>query len=177
MTTATARTATAPRRSTAPARPALRLVPARRAVAGRIPFAIVIGVVLLGGLIGLLVLHTTAAQDAFRLHDLQQQSAALGDTEQQLSIAEQQQQAPSALAARARALGMVPTGSIAFMHLRSGRVVGVAKAAPAPPPPPAPVPTPSATAKTKATASSSPTAAAGQPSSQHRRHPRPAARH
>ena len=111
MTTATVRATPAPRRS-APTRPPLRVVPPRTVVAGRAPFAIVVAVVLMGGLIGLLVLHTSAAQDAFQLHDLQRQTAALADTEQQLAVAEQQQQAPAELSARAKALGIVPTDSI-----------------------------------------------------------------
>ena len=75
-----------------------------------------------------------AAQDAFRLHDLQRQAAELRDTQQQLAVDTQQLESPETLAARARSLGMVPTGSISFVRLRSGRLVGVAHAAPAPAP-------------------------------------------
>ena len=89
MSNATA-TASARARATAaePApserRPALRVVPHRVAIAGRLPFAIVVGGILATGLIALLLLHTMAAQDAFRLHDLQRQAAELRDTQQQL---------------------------------------------------------------------------------------------
>jgi hypothetical protein len=155
VSTAAARVrATAPQPSAAErTRPALRVVSARTAIAGRLPFAILVGGILGTGLIALLLLHTMAAQDAFRLHDLQRQAAELRDTQQQLQVAGQQMQAPAALAARARRLGMVPTGSISFVRLRSGRVVGVAHAAP-PPPAPAPVPTVKATATAKPGASS-----------------------
>jgi hypothetical protein len=154
MSTATARTRPAVTQpaSTERTRPALRVVPRRVAIAGRLPFAILVGGILGAGLIALLLLHTMAAQDAFRLHDLQRQAADLRDTQQQLQVAGQQLQAPAALAARARGLGMVPTGSISFVRLRSGRVVGVAHAAP----PPAPVTTPKATASAKPGASSGP---------------------
>jgi hypothetical protein len=56
----------------------------------------------------------------------------------------QQQEAPRALAQRARELGMVATGGIAFVEVRKhGKIVGVVEPAP-PPAPPAPEPTSSA---------------------------------
>jgi hypothetical protein len=156
VTTAAARVrATAQPAPTGQLRPALRLVPGRAAIAGRAPFAILVGGILGGGLIALLLLHTMAAQDAFRLHDLQRQAADLRDTQQELQVATQQLEAPATLATRARALGMVPTGSISFIRLRSGRLVGVAKAAPAPSPvAPAATPTPTASASSGASSGS-----------------------
>ncbi|MDQ1705013.1 MAG: hypothetical protein QOF18_1379 [Frankiaceae bacterium] len=122
----------------APHRPSLRLVATRPLVAGRLPFVLLVGGILALGLIVLLLLHTMAAQDAFRLQTLERAAASLSDTRQQLALAEQQRQSPDALAAQARALGMVPTGSIAFVRLhRHHRIVGVVRAAAAPPPPPA----------------------------------------
>jgi cell division protein FtsB len=151
-------TATARVRAAQPApahdRPALRLIPGRAAIAGRAPFAILVGAILGSGLIALLLLHTMAAQDAFRLHDLQRQAAELRDTQQQLEVSAQQLQSPATLAARARRLGMVPTGSISFVRLRSGRLVGVAKAAPAPAPP-APAPSASSSTTKQTTGASS----------------------
>ena len=127
-------------------RPSLRLVAARPLTAARLPFAIFIGAILVTGLVTLLLLHTMAAQDAFRLASLQQQSAALDDTTEQLAVANEQAAAPSVLGAHAKALGMVPTGSIAYVELHHhGKIVGVVQAA-QPPPPPAPSPTPSAKA-------------------------------
>jgi hypothetical protein len=88
------------------------------------------------------------------LQALQHESAALADTEEQLAVANEQLAAPSTLGAHARALGMVPTGSIAYVDLHHhGKIVGVVRAA-APPPPAAPTPSPSASAATKATAKS-----------------------
>lgn len=125
-------------------RPSLRLVATRPLAAGRFPFAVLVGAILASGLVVLLLLHTMAAQDAFRLDALQQRAAELADTEQQLALQEQQREAPATLAKRARALGMVPTGSIAFVKLHHhGKIVGVVRAAPAPPPPPAPSASPS----------------------------------
>jgi hypothetical protein len=134
-------------------RASLRLVAARPFTAARLPFAIFIGAILAAGLVALLLLHTMAAQDAFRLQALQHESAALDDTEEQLAVADQQQEAPAALGARARALGMVPTGSIAYVDLHHhGRVVGVVQAAQPPPPPPAPSASPSPKKAVKKTA-------------------------
>ena len=135
-------------------RPSLRIVAARPLTAARLPFAIFIGAILVGGLVALLLLHTMAAQDAFRLESLQQQSAALDDTEEQLAVANEQAAAPSVLGAHARALGMVPTGSIAYVQLHHhGKIVGVVQAAPPPAPPPAPSPTPSPSASPSASPS------------------------
>jgi hypothetical protein len=154
MNMATATVRTRPQREVESHRPSLRLVAARPLTAARLPFALFIGAILSAGLVALLLLHTMAAQDAFRLQALQKASAALDDTEEQLAVANQQQEAPAALGARARALGMVPTGSIAYVDLHHhGKVVGVVQAAAPPPPPPAPSaspsPSPSASAATK----------------------------
>jgi len=159
----------------------LHLVTTRPLTAGRWPFVVLVGTVLVGGLVALLLLHTLAAQDAFRLQALQHEQSQLADTTQQLALATQQDQAPDTLAARARALGMVPTGSIAFVEVRRhGKVVGVAKAAPLPPPP-APKPSPTATASAKAAKHQAGAAAAdpGKKTHAHARTgpPRRAARH
>ena len=118
----------APRGTKSHARPALRLVAAPRAAAARLPFALLVAGILGSGLVALLMLHTLAAQDGFTLHKLQKQSAGLADLEQQLTVANQQAQAPSSLAARARAIGMVPTGDLRIIRRHDGRVVAVATA-------------------------------------------------
>jgi hypothetical protein len=124
-------------------RPALRLVAAPRAAAARLPFALLVAAILGSGLVALLMLHTLAAQDGFTLHKLQKQSAGLADLEQQLTVANQQAQAPSSLAARARAIGMVPTGDLRIVRRHDGRVVGVATAMVIFRPAPQPTTTPS----------------------------------
>ena len=141
-------------------RPLLRVVASKPLTAARLPFAIFVGSILVVGLVALLLLHTMAAQDAFRLESLQQENSQLADTQQQLALAEQQREAPTTLAARAKALGMVPTGSIAFVELHhNGKIVGVVQAVP-PPPPPAPSPTASPSASPSAKASATPSASA-----------------
>ncbi|HET6909503.1 MAG TPA: hypothetical protein VFH54_09210 [Mycobacteriales bacterium] len=121
-------------------------------VASRVPFVILVVAILGAGLVTLLMLHTLAAQDAFTLHDLQHKAAALSDAEQQLSVDDQQAAAPSTLASRARALGMVPTGSLTITHRRGGEVVAVSRAVP---PPPKPAPSPSASTSPSPSASPS----------------------
>ena len=137
-------------------RPALRLVAAPRAAAARLPFALLVAAILGSGLVALLMLHTLAAQDGFTLHKLQRQSAGLSDLEQQLTVANQQAQAPSTLAGRARTLGMVPTGDLRIVRRHGGRLVAVATAVvvarPAPQPTASTTPTPTPKPKPKPSA-------------------------
>ncbi len=131
----------------------LRLVPPLRTGAPRAPFVVLIGTLLIGGLAGLLFLHTALAEDSFRLHDLKNRSALLTDREQALEQLVAVEASPRRLSARAEALGMVRSENPAFIRLSDGKVLGKAKAGVAPPPPdvpaastaPSPSPTPSAT--------------------------------
>lgn len=117
------RTAPTPRTLPAP-RSLLRLVPQRRSQASRTPFAVVLVVLLVGGLLGLLLLNTLVAQGSFTLHDLATRSKALQLREQQLAGQVQAEQAPGQLADRATKLGMVPGGPPAFLRLADGQVLG-----------------------------------------------------
>jgi hypothetical protein len=138
--------ATARARSTRPvARPAarpsarsvgyLRLVAARRSSAAKAPFIAVVVLILGAGLLGLLLLNTVLAQDAFTLHALQVQGRVLADQEQSLQREVERLQSPQSLAARATAQGMVPGGTRAFLRLSDGKVLGVAVPGEAAPPP------------------------------------------
>jgi type II secretory pathway pseudopilin PulG len=127
-------------RTSAPARSRtqLSLVAPRATVAGRTPFAVLVAVILMAGLMALLLVHTLAAQDAFRVHDLNQRLAALKDTEQQLAVSTEQAASPTALRARAEALGMQPSQIDGYRHTKDGRVVGTLTAVPQPVVAPAP---------------------------------------
>jgi type II secretory pathway pseudopilin PulG len=104
-------------------RPRLVLVaPAHRV--GRTPFLLLVGALLVVGLLMLVLLHTLAAQDAFRQTSLAQQLANLTDTEQQLQQQVEQDAAPAALQREARALGMVPSAVTSYRRLPDGRVIG-----------------------------------------------------
>ena len=121
---------------TAPKRPSpLRLVPPRRSTAAQTPFAVVLVVLLAGGLLGLLLLNTLVAQQSFALHDLGTKDKALAQQEQDLTRQVQDLEAPASLAGRAAALHMVPSGPPAFLRLSDGRVLGVPQAGVAPAPP------------------------------------------
>lgn len=124
----------------------LRLVANRRSNAAKAPFMAVVVGILAVGLLGLLLLNTVLAQDAFRLHALQVQSRVLADQEQGLQREVELLQAPQSLAARATALGMVPGGPPAFLRLSDGKVLGAAVPGAAPAPVPPAVTTPAAPA-------------------------------
>jgi hypothetical protein len=104
----------------------LRLVTARRSSAARAPFVATVVVILAAGLLGLLLLNTVLAQDAFRLHALQIQGRVLADHEQTLQREVERLQSPQSLAARAGRLDMVPGGPPAFLRLSDGKVLGTA---------------------------------------------------
>ena len=130
MSSATVRVAArAARYSTRPAttRSAsyLRLVATRRSTAARAPFVAVVVLILAAGLLGLLLLNTVLAQDAFRLHALQLQARVLADQEQALQRDVERLQSPQVLAAKASALGLVPAGPPVFLRLSDGKVLGV----------------------------------------------------
>jgi hypothetical protein len=128
----------APNRTTAPApvrsRTPLSIVTPQTTSAGRLPFAVLVGGVLLAGLMSLLLLHTMAAQDGFRVHDLNQRLATLQDQEQQLQVLDQQAGSPTALRTAAAALGMRPSTISSYRTLKDGRVVGIQTAVPIPVP-------------------------------------------
>jgi hypothetical protein len=130
-----------------PAAPAPRLVVVspRRSPASRLPFLILVGAIMVIGLVGVLLLHMLAAQDAYRANHLQQRLTSLTDAEQRLSRIVEADSAPSALRHRARALGMVPATISGFHKLRDGRTVGLQ--APVQPPPVPTVTQPTPTAK------------------------------
>lgn len=126
----------APSRVRARRRPPLALVPAARPAARgplrRSPFVAAVVSLLAAGLLGLLVLNTALAQDAFRLHTLKQESRVLEDREEALRREVEALQSPSALAGRAAELGMVPAGPPAFLRLADGALLGSTAPAEAP---------------------------------------------
>jgi hypothetical protein len=115
-------------RGATPRLPRLVLLPSSRR-RSRVPFALAIVLLIGSGLIGLLLLNTVLAQDAFVLYQFQQQNAALTDQEQQLRQSVAAADAPNSLASRAAALGMVPGGDPLFLRLPDGAVLGDPKAA------------------------------------------------
>jgi len=101
---------------------------------------VLLGSLLTAGLAGLLFLHTSLAEDSFRLSDLKNRSTALADREQMLEQEVARAAAPRRLAARAESLGMVRSVNPAFIRLADGKVLGRPRPGVAPPAPVAEVP-------------------------------------
>jgi hypothetical protein len=129
QTSATARVAArAPVRRESPAQ-RLRVVPGAAGEPRGGLFAALCVTLLAGGLLAVLMFNTSLAQGSFVLHDLQARSGELADTQEALTQAIDAQRAPAQLARQARALGMVPADSAAFLRLSDGKILGVAKTA------------------------------------------------
>ncbi len=86
-------------------------------------------VLLLGGFVGVLMLNTAMAKGSYTMRDLQQRSDQLADTQDSLRHTLDGLSGPGPLAQRARALGMVPAATPAFLRLSDGKVLGVARKA------------------------------------------------
>lgn len=113
-----ARTATAERR-TAPVDGALR------ARLRRLPLAVLLAIMLVGGLCALLALNTASAAQELKQRSLNDSNAALSDLEQQLMRDLAAKQAPASLAAAAAAQGLVPNPNPAFLRLNADGSVTV----------------------------------------------------
>ena len=132
---------------------------AKGRAAGRGPFAVLVVLMLAGGLIALLSLNTALNQGSFQLSQLQQRTNTLTDERQGLQQQIGAWSDPDALAARARQLGMVPGGNPAFLE-DNGTVLGRPVRLDGSLALPTATPTPSATATATATATGSTTATA-----------------
>ena len=128
----TAGTLSAPAITLPRRRALLTVVPVGESSAPRAPFAAAVVALLVSGLIGLLVLNTVLGKDAFQLHALQVEGRKLADQEQVLTREVEALRAPSALAEKAAALGMVQAGPPAFLRLPGGEVLGAPVPAQAP---------------------------------------------
>jgi|tagenome__1003787_1003787.scaffolds.fasta_scaffold20982929_2 hypothetical protein len=101
----------------------LTVVP-RRSHAPRVPFVILVSVVLLGGVVGLLLFNTSMQQDSFKATALETQAAQLHAQEQSLQMELDRLRDPQEVAQRAERLGMVPILNPAFIRLSDGRILG-----------------------------------------------------
>jgi len=102
----------------------LTVVPRTLSRPPQLPFAILTAVALIGGVVGLLMFNTNMAAASFRANDLQKQLTALQAREDRLNLSLDKLNDPQRLARRAKALGMVPLGSPAFLRLSDGRILG-----------------------------------------------------
>ncbi|MBO0829733.1 MAG: hypothetical protein J2P24_18330 [Streptosporangiales bacterium] len=104
--------------------PVLRSVPERVAAPARAPFVALVVLLLGGGLVALLLLNVALAQDSYRLHQLQKQTALQSEQKAALQQQVAARQAPAVLAKRAEGLGMVPADDPGFIDLSKGTARG-----------------------------------------------------
>ena len=116
-----------------PARPPLRVAPPAPVTVARAPFVAFLLVVVVAGVLGILVLNTKINENAFKLSHLQDQQSTLDQQESQLDQHLAVLEAPNSLAAAAARLGLIPSGTPAYLPLPNGQSVGVPQpAAPKP---------------------------------------------
>ncbi|MCZ4500531.1 MAG: hypothetical protein JWQ74_3086 [Marmoricola sp.] len=104
----------------------LALVPTRRSQAPRAPFAILVLLLLAGGVVGLLMFNTHMQQSSFYATKLQARADALTAQRQALDMQLDRLRDPQRLAAAAKKLGMVAPPVPAFVRLSDGKVLGQA---------------------------------------------------
>ncbi|GHS86612.1 hypothetical protein AGMMS50218_06800 [Actinomycetota bacterium] len=109
--------------------PRLRLVRPPAQARTRVPFVLACMAILAVALISALLLNTNMARGAYERHDLESELSQLAQSEQDLSAQLDQRASAAQLAAAARALGMVPADSTAWLRLSDGTVQGAPGAA------------------------------------------------
>jgi hypothetical protein len=102
----------------------LTLVPRPATRAPRVPFIVLVSLLLVGGVVGLLLFNTAMQQRSFTATALEQEAAMLEAREQALRMELDSLREPQKVAARAKQLGMVPVLNPAFLRLADGRVLG-----------------------------------------------------
>ncbi|MFI2752652.1 hypothetical protein ACGIF2_04365 [Cellulomonas sp. P22] len=109
--------------STQPA-PRLLLVRAPAQARTRVPFVVACMLILAAALVSALLLNTTMARGAFEKQTLGAELSRLAQTELDLSAEADRLRSPEVLATAARARGMVPAESTAWLRLADGTVQG-----------------------------------------------------
>jgi cell division protein FtsB len=95
----------------------------RVAPESRTRFVFLVVALLGGGLLCLLLVNTILATGAFQITGLQQGNVSLTQRVQALQSKIAAEEAPAALAQRARALGMVEPPLLHFLDLKKGRII------------------------------------------------------
>lgn len=108
----------------APAPPRLRLVPPPARARTRVPFVALCMAVLTASLLMVLLLNTSMAQGEYQRYALATRLAQSAQRQQELVIRLDEEAAPARLAARATALGMVPSTTGGYLRLSDGAVLG-----------------------------------------------------
>jgi len=107
----------------------LTLVPRARRPGTRVPFVVLVSLLLLGGIGGLLCFNTSMQQASFTATALESRAQSLNARRQGLQMQVDSLRDPQRVALEARRLGMVPAADPAFIRLGDGKVLG--KAVPA----------------------------------------------
>ncbi|MFC3500441.1 hypothetical protein ACFOOK_05595 [Micromonospora krabiensis] len=105
--------------------PRLRVAPPAPVSVPRAPFAALIVVLVVGGVLGVLLVNTKINENAIRLEKLQQHQARLDLEEEALNKQIADSEAPGNLAAQARKLGLVESGEPGYIRLPDGKTIGV----------------------------------------------------
>jgi hypothetical protein len=100
--------------------PRLRVAPPAPVSAPRAPFVALVLVLVLAGVVGILVLNTRIAENAFKLDALKTKQSSLDRDEERLRSDLANKESPVTLASRAKQLGLVPSRTPAFLLLPDG---------------------------------------------------------
>ncbi|CAN5336829.1 hypothetical protein BH18ACT9_BH18ACT9_11840 [soil metagenome] len=107
----------------------LSVVPRRVDRAPRVPFMMLVSLLLIAGVAGLLTFNTSMQQASFTATALEQQAGVLSAREQSLQMDLERLRDPQRLAVEARSMGMVPPSNPVFLRLPDGQVLGYPKPA------------------------------------------------
>ncbi|MCW2781860.1 MAG: hypothetical protein JWR35_2309 [Marmoricola sp.] len=102
----------------------LSVVPRGPSRAKRTPFAVLVLVLLAGGVVGLLVFNTNMQQNSFYETSLQTRANALVAQQESLNMDLEALRNPQRLARAAKAVGMVAPPNPAFVRLSDGKILG-----------------------------------------------------
>jgi hypothetical protein len=102
----------------------LTVVPRRSTRAARVPFVTLVSLLLVSGVAGLLLFNTSMQQASFTATALEQRADLLDAREQSLQMDLERLRDPQRVAVQARAMGMVPPNTPAFLRLSDGKVLG-----------------------------------------------------
>lgn len=98
----------------------LRVAPPAPVSVPRAPFATLVVVLVVGGVLGILLVNTKINENAFRLNQLRQQQHTLNLEQQQLNQQITEAKAPGNLLEAARKLGLVEAGEPGYIQLPDG---------------------------------------------------------
>ncbi len=101
----------------------LRVVPRRPTRAPRVPFVMLVSLLLVGGVVGLLLFNTSMQQASFTAATLEDRAAILSAREQGLAMDLENLRDPQRLNERAQAIGMVLPGTTGFVLLETQEIV------------------------------------------------------